>query len=183
MHLNFVITKIKKGVKMKLINTIIIINCLINFQALSKERDKAGEIDKEIKKVAKEYKLNYELFYAILKVESNLNQKAFNPKTLDYGIAQVNEQTAKLYNLNLKLLKSNRLYNLNAGAKILADLKLKYEKKEPLTWYCRYNIGTGLLVKKAAKCIKYLNKIAKEKVPRENLKIIPEIVLNLEINK
>lgn len=99
------------------------------------------------------------VYLAILKVESNLNQSAYNAKTKDYGAAQVNHKTALRYGLSLERLKRDSRYNLDAGARILADMKRAF----PRSYICRYNVGTGNLAgERKLRCTLYLAKVLKK---------------------
>lgn len=76
----------------------------------------------------------------------------------DIGLAQVNPKTAKAYKLDMHKLHADPEYNLNAGALILADFKRRYANREPATWWCRYNVGSGTMKgPKAARCLRYTN--------------------------
>lgn len=113
-------------------------------------------------KAAKRHGIEPSLYLAIVKVESNFQVDAYNLKTADYGLSQVNRKTAKRYRLDLVRLLKDPAYNANAGALILADFKRMYKHKEPKTWMCRYNVGSGAMSgTKAEKCIVYLNKVFK----------------------
>lgn len=124
--------------------------------AVNAHADKRQEVEAEARKAASKWGVDPDLYVAIIKVESSLYQGAYNKKTADYGAAQVNKQTAKLYGFDLKRLKSDSKYNLDAGARILADFK----KSHPDSYICRYNVGTGKLVgKRMLACLKYNAKV------------------------
>lgn len=107
---------------------------------------------------AEKYNVDAVLFVAIVQQESNFETKAYNPKSQDYGLAQINYKTARAYGLNTHRLLHDSKYNAEAGARILADIQNRYGYKEPQTWFCRYNVGSGRLIgTKAARCIKYVN--------------------------
>jgi len=119
----------------------------------------AADLPTKISAVAVYYNLDPELFNAILAVESGHDQAAVNHKTKDYGIGQININTARRYGLDLQRLKTDVNYNLAASAKILSDFQSKYQAKEPQSWFCRYNIGTRLNGAKSRACLKYVQKV------------------------
>jgi soluble lytic murein transglycosylase-like protein len=121
----------------------------------------AEELYIKVEKAALRHGIDPMLYFNILQVESELDQNAFNASTHDYGIAQINHKTAVLYKFSVQKLKTDVDYNLNAGAIILRDVQKSFKAKEPLTWYCRYNIGYGKLSKKAKACKSYLAKITR----------------------
>ncbi len=116
-------------------------------------------VEAEARKAAAKFGLDADLYVAIVRVESGLYAGAYNKQTHDYGAAQVNKKTAQLYGFNLHLLKTDLKYNLEAGAKILADFKQTW----PETYICRYNVGSGRLIgKRLSNCLKYKSKVFKE---------------------
>jgi hypothetical protein len=62
--------------------------------------------------------------------------------TCDYGLAQVNEQWVKRWNLNAERLQHDDQYNLNVAARILAQIQKMFGAKEPGNWFGRYHSGT-----------------------------------------
>jgi hypothetical protein len=143
------------------LKTKLIIGAALSAALLASIHADASGLDIAIAKAAVRHKLNADLYKAILIVESGLDNSAYNVKTHDYGMAQVNKHTAALYGFNVYKLRTDVGYNLNAGAKVLADFKAQYADREPLTWPCRYNIGGGPLKTKARACAKYLGRLNK----------------------
>jgi soluble lytic murein transglycosylase-like protein len=110
--------------------------------------------------VARKYGLEPKLLRAICSVESDLNHKAINPNTFDFGIGQINDKTAKAFGIDVNRLLTDRAYSIEMTAKVLSDFKRMYGEREPDSWVCRYNVGTGILnPKRAYLCTVYLNKV------------------------
>jgi soluble lytic murein transglycosylase-like protein len=106
---------------------------------------------------ARVHKLRPCLIHAVLKLESNGKLDAVNRKTHDYGLMQINKKTAAAYGLTLARLTIDAKYNIEAGALVMADIRDDYEKREPLTWVCRYNVGYGPLHgRRLVRCARYL---------------------------
>lgn len=76
----------------------------------------------------------------------------------DFGIAQIHYKTVERYRFSTIKLIMDLDYAVDAGAKVLSWFK-RYKKKEPNTWFCRYNVGTRPFHKIKTNCFKYLNKI------------------------
>lgn len=122
----------------------------------------APEIALEIIRAAEAHKIEPKLYAAMIAVESMFQVNAYNKHTLDYGIAQINHLTAAAYGFDTIRLQTDMSYNLYAGAHILAYFKRRYAKTEPKTWYCRYNVGTGVLQgDRLEKCTKYVKLVKK----------------------
>ena len=101
-----------------------------------------------------EFNIPCELYTAILAQESMFQLDAFNYKTQDYGIAQINIKTIKAYKFDKHLLLTDLKYSIRAGAKVLSWFS-RYKSRES-HWFCRYNVGTASLRdKKLKKCLKY----------------------------
>lgn len=86
------------------------------------------------------------LVLSIIKVESDFKINAFNPKSNDYGLMQINSVHVKREKMNIKLLLSNPFYNVKRGCKILSWFVKKYGVE---TGVARYNCGTRL------SCVKF----------------------------
>ncbi len=122
--------------------------------ALQPSKEPIDEFD-----IASTYGLNKQLFIAILRVESGLDHTAVNPVTLDYGIAQINHKTADAYSMDIQRLTHDRAYSIEMGAKVLADFK-RFKPREPDTWFCRFNVGTGPMTGKTAyQCEIYVQRV------------------------
>lgn len=107
---------------------------------------------------ANKFCLDAVLLAAIIAVESGFRQDVVNTKTKDYGMTQINEYNIKARKLSKKMLLEDINYNVGAGALILAEKK-RFATREPTTWYCRYNVGTGAYAKIEKPCAKYVNKV------------------------
>jgi soluble lytic murein transglycosylase-like protein len=117
-------------------------------------------IQKLTNEVAIQYGLDAELFSAIIAQESSFRVSAYNRKTQDYGLGQINIKNVKALKLDKKRLLTDARYNLEVSAKILSQMQKRYAHKEPSSWYCRYNVGTGKLgATRTKNCIKYANLI------------------------
>lgn len=103
-----------------------------------------------ILKEAKYFNEDPILIAQIIIIESKGRSDAFNAKTLDYGIMQINLKTAAAMHLDTACLLDWRC-NLRAGVQILSKMDMA----------CRYNVGTGYLKgKKLENCLKYADKLA-----------------------
>lgn len=117
-------------------------------------QSKVVQLAYHIEAACLEFNIPCELYTAILAQESMFQLDAFNIKTQDYGIAQINIKTIKAYKFDKHLLLTDLRYSIRAGAKVLSWFT-RYKSKES-NWACRYNVGTGSLRdKKLKKCLKY----------------------------
>ncbi len=99
-----------------------------------------------VEKYSKEYNLDKELIYAIIKTESGFNEKAKSSKNA-FGLMQITEETLEWLSTktpeNDSELTANDLYdketNLRLGC-FLLRLNLDYYKDEK-TAICAYNAG------------------------------------------
>ena len=99
----------------------------------------AHALEKSILKAAKRYRVDAYKLSAILAQESQYQLTAYNPKTKDWGISQINEKTIENYHLNKARLVLDLDYSVAAGAMVLADFQRMYAKFEKNNWYSRYN--------------------------------------------
>lgn len=147
-----------------------------NSQYISKPKRQL--IAEYIVQASKKYKICPRLFTAIIMQESSYKLNAINKicyklkmakneqgprvycKAVDIGIAQINIKTIEAYKLNKYKLQSDLQYSINAGAKVLSWFT-RYQKTEPKTWYCRYNVGTAAFPKIKSNCLKYKNSVAR----------------------
>lgn len=103
------------------------------------------------------YPRNPHIYAAIVAHES---AHGVGSENVDRGVAQVNKHTARAYGFDWARLQSSKEYNLQCGAKVLQDFADKYSKREPATWWCRYNVGSGPMIgKKLVNCKKYMEKV------------------------
>lgn len=105
--------------------------------------------------------------------ESSYNLKAVNKKCgfsskefpknacveVDIGISQINHRTVERYGFDPVKIKNDLKYSVDAGAKVLSWFKKTYKNKEPLTWMCRYNVGTAPMEKVKSGCQRYIKAI------------------------
>lgn len=106
------------------------------------------ELAAEIIRVAKIERLAPEVLAAVVLAESRGVESAYNATTLDHGLMQINEKTARSLGLTRSCLYSWRC-NLTNGAKLLAKGRL-----------CQYNVGTGSLSGTRLKnCLKYEERV------------------------
>lgn len=117
-------------------------------------KDRIREIARHINDASYKYNISPKLYSAILMQESSYKINAVNchKRGCDYGISQINQVTAKKYKFDKKRLTKDLKYSIMMGAKILSWFQKTYSKKEPDTWFCRYNIGTGKITNK---CLQY----------------------------
>ncbi len=98
------------------------------------------------------YGLDYHLLTSVVLLESRGIEKAYNRRTKDYGVGQINIHTANSLGLTMTCLM-NYNCNLDATAKILSSISDGN--------ICRYNVGTGKLIGKLLKtCHSYERKLA-----------------------
>lgn len=101
--------------------------------------------------------LEENLILAIIKVESDFSNGAFNKKSNDYGLMQVNE-----YHVLNSRLDRNRLlwdisYNVAQGCKVLSYFLTRYKvKREAIA---RYNCGTRKKCIKLRSVKRYVKKV------------------------
>ncbi len=79
---------------------------------------------------------------------------------IDFGIGQINYKTVRNFNFNRTKLMSDIAYSVDASAKVLSQFK-RFQRSEPKTWYCRYNVGTGGLDRINPACQKYVMLVAR----------------------
>ncbi len=98
----------------------------------------AQTISRSVVKSSKKYGINPNLYAAILMQESGYNPKAVNKKSQDFGLSQINKNTVSTFRFSKLKLMTDIPYSIEAGAIVLHDIKLRYEKKESHYW-TRYN--------------------------------------------
>ncbi len=98
----------------------------------------ALKLANSIYEVARAFKIEPKLLTAILAQESMFKTEAINLKSHDYGLAQINHKTAKLYHFDLKRLQIDPKYSIWAAGVILNDFHKMYGHKEKDAW-TRYN--------------------------------------------
>jgi soluble lytic murein transglycosylase-like protein len=114
----------------------------------------AFSLSNKIYKITRKYKIDSNIFTAILAQESMYNNDAKNcTKGLnkdfelqkvctDIGIGQIHYSTVLRYDLEPKKIINDLDYSLNVAAKVLSDIKKRWIKKEPRDYWTRYNAST-----------------------------------------
>jgi len=100
------------------------------------------QVDYLAEKYCKKNNIPCNIFKAILAVESRYELSAYNKKTKDYGIGQINEKTIEAMSLDKVKLMTDLDYSIRKSAKILAYFHKRFAHKEQY-WYVRYNVGTA----------------------------------------
>jgi hypothetical protein len=96
------------------------------------------------------YNVDYRVITKVLLLESRGRANAYNKRTRDYGLMQVNIRTAEYYNVSKKCLADWRC-NLRIGVEILKKAKRA----------CNYNVGNSKLTHARMKrCLIYERKLA-----------------------
>jgi soluble lytic murein transglycosylase-like protein len=110
-------------------------------------------------RVSVKYNLKPQRLIAIAALESMFDVSAYNAKTADYGIMQVNEYNVKAMKLDKARLLHDVEYSIDAGAQVLKYMRHRFAKVEPQTWVCRYNVGVRkqLTPFQVAKCEQYMS--------------------------
>lgn len=99
------------------------------------------------------YDVDYMTITKVILVESRGRESAYNKKTHDYGLMQVNARTAESYEAGIGCLFDWQC-NLRLGVEILSNAKR----------ICNYNLGNSRLsAKRMRKCLIYEKKIASVK--------------------
>ena len=137
----------------KIIFTIIIILCAIVFLIIFNKKIQKIFYPKRYEEIvniyAQEYEVEKNLIFAVIKAESDFDEKAISNKNA-LGLMQIMEDTAidvaRKNNINIDennaredILKVNN--NINIGTKYLSILLKKYENMELAL--AAYNAGTG----------------------------------------
>lgn len=98
------------------------------------------------------YGVDYSLLTSVLLLESRGIASAYNNRTRDYGIMQINIHTARSLGLSMNCLM-NYTCSIHAGARVLSELKDGR--------LCRYNVGNGKLIEgRFHRCQQYERKVA-----------------------
>lgn len=114
----------------------------------------AKELAPAIYQAAAKYGVDPVLLTKIVLVESLGVPGAYNAKTADHGLVQINEATRKAYGISLACVRNWRC-NLLSASRILADM-LKMDRSRP----CMYNVGPrGRLPQYATACLRYEKKL------------------------
>lgn len=113
----------------------------------------AQELAPAILRASLKYGLDYHLLTAVILVESRGVSTAYNKRSHDHGLGQINAKTAGKLGLSMACLYDWRC-NLDAMARILSEINDGQ--------ICRYNVGTGSLKyeKLFNNCKRYEQRIA-----------------------
>ncbi len=140
----------------KILTLVMLILFLLTLAVSSKADD---SLELTIQQLSYKYGVNPKLVKAIIAVESSNCKYNYNKRSKDYGCMQINIKNIHALKLDKQRLLVDHAYGIEHGIKILAQFK-RYRHKEPLTWYCRYNVGTGKLVtRRGSLCLQYANKV------------------------
>ena len=115
------------------------------FNKIIRKKMYKKEYSEYVSKYAKEYDVDENLIYALIKAESNFNEKAVSHQNAK-GLMQLMQSTAQdLANRSqIKLTKENILepdININLGTQYIASLLTKYDSIEVAL--AAYNAGSG----------------------------------------
>lgn len=102
----------------------------------------------------------YELAAKRVYCGNDLVDDSYHCVITDFGIAQIHHKSIARLHLDKSMLLSNLEYSVDAGAKILSSV-LKFKTKEPKSWFCRYNAGTGSFKNIKKTCLSYKSKVEK----------------------
>lgn len=100
----------------------------------------AKSIDSIVEKYSKQFNLDKKLVTAIIKVETDGNNNLIS-STNDYGIMQVNINTAKHFKFSIKRMKVDVDYSIYCGTFYLSYLREKHSRQDK-TWWARYHSNT-----------------------------------------
>tara|TARA_R100000951_G_C2653160_1_gene185154 strand:+ start:5750 stop:6340 length:591 start_codon:yes stop_codon:yes gene_type:complete len=79
-----------------------------------------------------------------IRVKCEMNKDEFTKEVKicsDFGISQIYYRTARRFGIDINKLTTDLAYSIEAGARVLADFKKRYGKKDEY-WWLRYNCGT-----------------------------------------
>ena len=113
----------------------------------------ARELAPVIVSLAHFYKIEPKTLTSIVLQESKGREQAYNAKTFDHGLGQLNRRTAKQYGLNHTCLYNWRC-NITVTAKLLSLTKGEL---------CRYNVGRYRIIEGrwVQRCAAYNARVAK----------------------
>ena len=128
-----------------IITVILILLSPTVFNKIIRKKMYKKEYSEYVSKYAKEYDVDENLIYALIKAESNFNEKAVSHQNAK-GLMQLMQSTAQdLANRSqIKLTKENILepdININLGTQYIASLLTKYDSIEVAL--AAYNAGSG----------------------------------------
>ncbi len=138
----------KRKIMKPIIALIILVGLIILLISMKKILIKVSYPEKYtnyVEKYAKEYEIEKELIYAIIKAESNFREDAISSKQA-IGLMQILESTAKdvAKDIDLEISREKLLepeININLGTKYISSLIEKYNNLELAL--AAYNAGIG----------------------------------------
>jgi len=133
----------------------------------------AKALAEHVEKVSKNANIDPVLLAQIIIVESKGVPYAYNKRSKDHGIMQINNATARSMGLSRKCLYSWKC-NVEAGALILSSLKRNGKLQA-----CHYNTGPKGHIKKPTACKKYQSKL--DYVGKQATKLNNKGVTNVSI--
>lgn len=101
---------------------------------------KSFAVESLVIKHSKHFNLDKQLVLSIIKVESNFNNDAVS-HTNDYGLMQINKNTAKIFGFSIPRIKKDKDYAIYCGTFYLSYLRYKYSHKDKY-WWARYHSNT-----------------------------------------
>lgn len=101
---------------------------------------KSFAVESLVAKHSKHFNLDKQLVMSIIKVESNFNNDAVS-HTNDYGLMQINKNTAKVFGFSIPRIKKDKDYAIYCGTFYLSYLRSKYSHKDKY-WWARYHSST-----------------------------------------
>ncbi len=111
-----------------------------------------------ITKASTKHNVDRSTLSCILYIESTYDQSKVS-NTMDYGIAQINIQNIRRFNLDFAKVLNSTEYNIDFGARLLSHYETLYKPIEQRTWACRYNVGTRSLRIVGGACEAYLERL------------------------
>lgn len=116
----------------------------------AKDAVPARELAPAILHMSQYFEVDYMTVTRVILVESRGRQNAYNKRTHDYGLMQINAATAKDYEAEIGCLFNWRC-NLRVGVEVLSNAKR----------VCAYNLGNARLnPRRMRHCLVYERKVA-----------------------
>lgn len=122
---------------------------------------KARSMAKAFESAGARYGIDWRILVAIAYHESSLRTGAFNAKTKDYGLMQINERNILIYHLSREKLLRDPAYSIEFACKLLKDNKKRYSAKYSY-WVGIYRSGTALTKIKIADSAKSYDKMVRD---------------------
>jgi len=109
-----------------------------------------------VDKLSRKYRISPKIVRAVIHVESRGRVSAYNKRSKDYGLLQINEKNIKALGLDKKRLTTDYVYSLEQGIKILVWFKDRYESKLGDKWQAKFNCGVRKGCENTKKSKKYM---------------------------